>query len=88
MKELPGLKANPNTKLLVEGHCDERGSQAYNLVLGEKRAKAVLNYLLELGVDADRMDIVSYGEERPFCTDQREQCYKMNRRGHLVVQTQ
>lgn len=82
------LKANPKSQLLVEGHCDERGSQAYNLVLGEKRAKAVLSYLLELGVSADRMNIVSYGEERPFCENEGEQCYKMNRRGHLIVQTQ
>ncbi len=81
------LKAHPNSQLLVEGHCDERGSQAYNLVLGEKRAKAVLSYLLDLGVSANRMHIVSYGEERPFCERQDEQCYKMNRRGHLTVQT-
>ena len=51
----------------VEGHCDERGTSAYNLVLGEKRAKAVRNYLVELGVSANRLSVVSYGKERPFC---------------------
>ncbi len=79
------LKANPSTRLTVEGHCDERGSAAYNLVLGEKRARAVRNYLMELGVSAERFRIVSYGEERPFCRGQSESCYRMNRRGHFVV---
>ena len=71
----------------VEGHCDERGTAAYNLVLGEKRAKAVRNYLVELGVGADRLSIVSYGKERPFCNERAESCYQQNRRGHLVVKS-
>jgi len=79
------LKANPNIQLKIEGHCDERGTSAYNLVLGEKRAKAVRNYLVELGVGANRLAVVSYGKERPFCKEHAEPCYAQNRRGHLVV---
>lgn len=81
------LKSNPSTMIKVEGHCDERGTAAYNLVLGEKRAKAVRNYLVELGVGANRLSVVSYGKERPFCSDHAESCYQQNRRGHLVVRT-
>lgn len=81
------IKANPRTLVKVEGHCDERGTAAYNLVLGEKRAKAVRNYLVELGVGADRLSIVSYGKERPFCNERAESCYQQNRRGHLVVRS-
>lgn len=81
------LKANPNVRLKIEGHCDERGTSAYNLVLGEKRAKAVRNYLVELGVGANRLTVVSYGKERPFCKEHAESCYAQNRRGHLVVRT-
>lgn len=79
------LKANPSASLTVEGHCDERGSSSYNLVLGEMRAKAVRNYLVELGVSPSRVKVVSYGEERPFCEDATESCYQLNRRGHLVA---
>jgi len=81
------LKANPRVLVKVEGHCDERGTAAYNLVLGEKRAKAVRNYLVELGVGADRLSVVSYGKERPFCNERAESCYQQNRRGHLVVRS-
>ncbi|MBM4132140.1 MAG: peptidoglycan-associated lipoprotein Pal [Nitrospira sp.] len=79
------LKANGSQKLAVEGHCDERGTQAYNLVLGQKRAKAVRNYLVELGVAGNRITVVSYGKDRPFCRESNESCYQQNRRGHLVV---
>jgi peptidoglycan-associated lipoprotein len=78
-------KSNPYTQLTIEGHCDERGTSAYNLVLGEKRAKAVRNYLVELGVAPARLSSVSYGKERPFCTEHTESCYSQNRRGHLVA---
>ena len=78
-------KSNPQAQLKVEGHCDERGTSAYNLVLGEKRAKAVRNYLVELGVPPQHLSVVSYGKERPFCTEHAEHCYSMNRRGHLVL---
>lgn len=79
------VKANPTAQLKIEGHCDERGTSAYNLVLGEKRAKAVRNYLVELGVGANRLAVVSYGKERPFCKEHAESCYSQNRRGHVVV---
>jgi peptidoglycan-associated lipoprotein len=82
------LKANPEKVILIEGHCDERGTLAYNLVLGEKRAKTVQNFLAELGVPANRLKIVSYGKERPFCKEHDENCYQLNRRGHLVVRFQ
>lgn len=79
------LKANGGKALTIEGHCDERGTQAYNLVLGERRAKAVRSYLTDLGVDAKRMAAASYGKDRPFCRDHNEDCYQQNRRGHLVL---
>ena len=81
------LKSHPGAAIKVEGHCDERGTTAYNLVLGEKRAKAVRNFLVELGVSANRLSVVSYGKERPFCAEHAESCYQQNRRGHLVVKT-
>jgi len=71
----------------ANAHCDERGTLAYNLVLGEKRAKAVRNYLVELGVGANRLAVVSYGKERPFCNERSESCYQQNRRGHVVVRS-
>ncbi len=80
-------RSNPYAQLKIEGHCDERGTSAYNLVLGEKRAKAVRNYLVELGVAPVHLSVVSYGKERPFCTEHTESCYSQNRRGHLVVKT-
>jgi peptidoglycan-associated lipoprotein len=79
------LRAHRQAQLKVEGHCDERGSSGYNFILAEKRAKAVRNYLLELGITKDRVTIVSYGKERPFCRERSESCYQQNRRGHLVV---
>jgi len=82
------IKANPNVLLKIEGHCDERGTQAYNLVLGEKRAQAVRNYLAELGVEASHLSVVSYGKEQPFCEDHEDFCYQQNRRSHLVHRTE
>jgi peptidoglycan-associated lipoprotein len=79
------MKSNSSAMVKVEGHCDERGTTAYNLVLGEKRAKAVRNYLVELGISANRLSVVSYGKERPSCMDHAESCYQQNRRGHLAV---
>ena len=81
------MKSNPSALVKVEGHCDERGTADYNLVLGEKRAKAARNYLVELGVGANRLSVVSYGKERPSCNEQAESCYQQNRRGHLAVKT-
>lgn len=79
------LRAHGGTQVKVEGHCDERGSATYNFVLAEKRAKAVRNYLVELGVKGDRLIVVSYGKERPFCNEHSESCHHQNRRGHLVI---
>jgi peptidoglycan-associated lipoprotein len=88
MMDAEWLKANANKNVVIEGHCDERGTGAYNLVLGEKRAKAVQKYLIELGVSPDRLKVVSYGKERPFCKEQHEPCYQQNRRGHIVLRPQ
>ena len=72
--------------VVIEGHCDERGTQAYNLVLGEKRARSVKRYLEDLGVPASRVKTTSYGELRPFCKERDESCYQQNRRAHFVAQ--
>ncbi len=79
------LKENPKTLLRIGGHCDERGTQAYNMVLGEKRAKAARNYLVELGVSPEQVAIVSYGKEQPFCFERDEACHRQNRRGHVLL---
>jgi peptidoglycan-associated lipoprotein len=82
------LKANPNHLLLIEGHCDERGTNEYNLALGERRAKATMNYLLAQGINASRMTLVSFGEERPECTQHTEACWAKNRRAEFLVKEQ
>jgi peptidoglycan-associated lipoprotein len=82
------LKAQGNLEVLIEGHCDERGTLAYNMVLGERRAQAVKRYLEELGVQGSRMEIVSYGKERPICHQHQDDCWQKNRRAHLVVKQQ
>lgn len=79
------LRANESKTALIEGHCDERGTLAYNLVLGEKRARAAKKYLQDLGVPASQLQITSYGETRPFCEQQNEECYQQNRRAHFVT---
>lgn len=79
------LRANGSKTVLIEGHCDERGTIAYNLVLGEKRARAAKKYLQDLGVQASQLQITSYGETRPFCKQQNEDCYQQNRRAHFVA---
>jgi peptidoglycan-associated lipoprotein len=78
------LKKYPSIKVTIEGHCDERGSTEYNLGLGDRRAKAVQQYIVSLGVSADRINIVSFGKEKPFCTEHNEACWQQNRRGHFV----
>jgi peptidoglycan-associated lipoprotein len=82
------LKANPGQLVLIEGHCDERGTVEYNLVLGERRAKAAMNYLVAQGVQASRFTVISYGKERPFCTERTEACWAQNRRAHFLVKAQ
>jgi peptidoglycan-associated lipoprotein len=79
------LKSHEDQLLLVEGHCDERGTNEYNLALGERRAKATMNYLVSQGVQANRVTIISYGEERPLCTEHNETCWAKNRRAHFLV---
>ena len=80
------LKGNTGAKLLIEGHCDERGTAEYNLALGERRAKTVKDYLVGAGIAADRLSTISYGKERPFVLGHDESAWKWNRRGHFVLQ--
>ncbi|HJT20578.1 MAG TPA: OmpA family protein, partial [Nitrospira sp.] len=80
------IKDSGAKTIVIEGHCDERGTQAYNLVLGEKRAKATQRYLHDLGIPLSRLKTVSYGEMRPFCKEHSEDCYQSNRRAHFVPQ--
>lgn len=79
------LKANPGALALIEGHADDRGTNEYNLALGENRAKATRDYLVSLGVEGGRITIISYGEERPFCTERHEGCWSQNRRAHFLI---
>jgi peptidoglycan-associated lipoprotein len=79
------LRSHPQVKVVVEGHCDERGSTEYNLALGDRRAASAKQYLVSLGIGADRMETVSYGKERPFCTASTEECWQQNRRAHFVM---
>lgn len=79
------LKRWTTTKISIEGHCDERGTAEYNLGLGERRAQAVRDYLVSLGIPGDRVVIVSKGKEAPFCTESNESCWQQNRRGHFVI---
>ncbi|KRT75409.1 MAG: OmpA/MotB domain protein [Candidatus Rokubacteria bacterium CSP1-6] len=82
------MKANPEYLILVEGHADERGTNEYNLALGDRRSKATLNYLLARGLAADRFTLVSYGKERPLCSEPNEGCWAQNRRARFLVKGQ
>ena len=82
------LKTNARSLLLIEGHCDERGTPEYNLALGERRAKAAMSYLTALGIQANRISIVSYGAERPLCKEHGEACWAKNRRAHFLVKNE
>jgi peptidoglycan-associated lipoprotein len=84
-KDAEFLRSYPDIRISIEGHCDERGSTEYNLGLGERRADAAKNYLVSLGIAANRIDTVSWGKERPFCTEHDESCWQQNRRAHLVM---
>ena len=75
----------PSIEILLEGHCDDRGTEAYNLALGEERASKVREYLNSLGIPEARVKTVSYGKERPFCREEDEQCWQENRRAHVLV---
>jgi peptidoglycan-associated lipoprotein len=79
------LKKYRSIQFLIEGHCDERGTSEYNLALGDRRANAVREYLASLGIDASRIRTVSYGKERPFCSQSSEACWQENRRAHFLI---
>ena len=78
------LSQHPNIQITLEGHCDERGSTEYNLALGDRRANAVKNALVQAGLSASRVKTISYGKEKPFCSESNESCWQQNRRGHFV----
>jgi peptidoglycan-associated lipoprotein len=80
------LAKDPNEKLRIEGHCDERGSDEYNLALGDKRADAVREFFETMGVPQAQLTVISYGKEKPVCTEQSEDCWQKNRRAHIVAQ--
>ena len=79
------LRRWPSVRASVEGHADLRGANEYNLALGERRANAIRDYLVGLGIGADRLVVLSKGEEEPLCTDDSEECHARNRRGHFVI---
>lgn len=85
-KDAEFLRSYPQVNVTVEGHCDERGSSEYNLGLGQRRADAVKNYMVSLGISGDRIKTMSWGKEHPFCTEHNETCWQQNRRGHFVMQ--
>ncbi|MCJ7772964.1 MAG: peptidoglycan-associated lipoprotein Pal [Desulfobacterales bacterium] len=79
------MKNNTGPSVIIEGHCDERGTNEYNLALGERRALSAKNYLVNLGIDKSKLDTVSYGEERPVDSGSNEAAWQKNRRGHFVI---
>jgi peptidoglycan-associated lipoprotein len=81
------LRTHAKALVIIEGHCDERGTNEYNVALGERRAKAAMNYLVSHGVDASRVTVTSYGEDRPQCRERDEGCWARNRRAHFLVQS-
>ena len=80
------MQKNKRTNVSIEGHCDERGSIEYNIALGDRRANSAKRYLTNLGIPGDRMSTISYGEERPLCTEHNESCWWQNRRDEFVAQ--
>jgi peptidoglycan-associated lipoprotein len=80
------LQAHPQTRVQVEGHCDERGSEEYNMALGAKRAQSAKDYLVTLGIPSERISTISYGKELPLCQEHDDNCWAQNRRDHFVVQ--
>ena len=75
----------PDRMVVIQGHCDERGTEEYNLILGERRAVAVKNYLMDLGVPEEKIQVISYGKEKPFCLEHTRECWQQNRRSHLLI---
>ncbi|HEX3753686.1 MAG TPA: peptidoglycan-associated lipoprotein Pal [Rhizomicrobium sp.] len=84
-KQAAWLQRYPSVRVTIEGHCDERGTREYNLALGARRANAVKEYLVSQGVSAARLETVSYGKERPICTESNEECWSQNRRGVTTI---
>lgn len=82
------MKEHPQLVIKVEGHCDERGSNEYNMALGERRALSIRSYLANLGIAPEKIYTISYGEERPLCTESNESCWTRNRRGHFLLAAQ
>lgn len=78
------LSRNKNIKVIIEGHCDERGTNEYNLGLGDRRANSAREFLISLGIPSNKIETISYGEEKPLCEDQTEECWAKNRRAHFV----
>ena len=85
MKKAAWLRANQNSAVTIEGHCDERGTNEYNLALGDRRADSAKSFLVDLGIAVSRLTTVSYGEERPVCSQHNEECWSKNRRANFVV---
>jgi peptidoglycan-associated lipoprotein len=79
------VKDFPDYKLTIEGHCDERGSAEYNIALGDKRAEAAKDYLVQVGIPSAQLNMISYGKERPVCAEHDEACWQRNRRSHIVA---
>ena len=84
-KNADWMKRWTSTRVTIEGHADARGTNEYNLALGERRGAAVKDYMVTLGIGADRLAVISKGEESPLCTDETESCFARNRRGHFVI---
>lgn len=82
------LKANPKAKIRIEGNCDERGTIEYNQALGQRRAQAAKKYLTDMGISGDRISLISYGKEKPICTQSNEDCWQRNRRDDFIVVSQ
>jgi peptidoglycan-associated lipoprotein len=85
LKGLAAMMGKTNTKVIVEGNCDERGTKEYNLALGEKRANAAKQYLVSMGISSSRIETISYGKEKPVCSESTEECWAKNRRDHFVL---
>jgi peptidoglycan-associated lipoprotein len=85
MQKAAWLRDNPDVTVTIEGHCDERGTNEYNLALGDRRADSAKAFLVDLGIASSRLTTISYGEERPLCMQKNEECWSKNRRGHFVI---
>ena len=85
LRKAEWLRENSDVTVTIEGHCDSRGTNEYNLALGDRRAESAKSFLVDLGISASRITTISYGEERPVCTQQNEECWAKNRRDNFVV---